>query len=60
VTPAELTAQYFPPWRVWQSSSGHWYAARAIKDVLSTNSGETVDADTDEGMAALLAARRTS
>jgi hypothetical protein len=65
VTAAELTAKY-PPWHVFCSSTGRYWAARATNEIPGvrpgggfTGSGETVDADDDAAMGELLAARST-
>jgi hypothetical protein len=52
-----LTAA-FPPWHVFTSDTGRYWAARAGSDY--GGSGETVEADTGKDMAELLAARSAS
>lgn len=56
MTPAALTAKY-PPWHVFTSDEGRWWAAST--DSPFGGSGQTIDADTGEDMAAALAAANT-
>ena len=55
MTADELTAKY-EAWHVFTSDTGRYWAARSRSDL--GGSGETVDADTEAAMDALLAARK--
>lgn len=57
-TAAHCLTEAFPPWRVWISNGGGWYAGSPVPSPAGGDGGgETVFAATPEGMRDLLSAR---